>query len=116
MRAILVLLVLALAGCASDHAESFLGQDVRQVMIEDGPPINAFDMPDGRRAFQFRWGGGALPGFSQTGGTVNQSYFTASTLSYAPIQTPGCLMTYIARRQGPSWIIEEVHWQGGLVC
>lgn len=33
--------------------QSFVGRSIQDVMVYRGPPANAFDMPDGRRAFQW---------------------------------------------------------------
>jgi len=33
--------------------EGFIGQPVQQAMLKYGPPTNAFDMGDGKRAFQW---------------------------------------------------------------
>lgn len=53
-RAFVTLLFVAfLAGCASQIMQSYVTKDVREVMIDYGPPQNAFDMGDGRRAFQW---------------------------------------------------------------
>ena len=34
--------------------ESFVGQDISMAVVKYGPPANVFEMPDGRRAFQWR--------------------------------------------------------------
>lgn len=34
--------------------EGLVGKDVSEVVVKYGPPINAFDMPNGQRAFQWR--------------------------------------------------------------
>lgn len=44
----------SLSACASDIMGSMVGQDVTQVMAKYGPPVNSFDTPDGRKAFQWR--------------------------------------------------------------
>ena len=44
--------ILILSGCASQIMNSYVGNDVREVMVDYGTPANAFDMGDGRRAFQ----------------------------------------------------------------
>ncbi|WP_299327595.1 hypothetical protein [Parasphingopyxis sp.] len=33
--------------------DGFVGDPIQQVMVRYGPPANAFDMPDGTRAFQW---------------------------------------------------------------
>lgn len=49
----LLTLVLALGGCASTIMKNYVGQPLQVAMIDHGPPVNAFDMPDGTRAFQW---------------------------------------------------------------
>lgn len=44
---------LLLGGCASSVMKGYIGQPLQTVMIDHGPPANAFDMPDGTRAFQW---------------------------------------------------------------
>lgn len=44
---------LALTGCASQIMNGFVGKPLQEVMVRYGPPANAFDMGDGRRAFQW---------------------------------------------------------------
>jgi len=44
---------LALGGCASSIMEGFVGDPLQTAMVRYGPPQNAFDMGDGRRAFQW---------------------------------------------------------------
>ncbi len=45
--------ILVLSGCASQIMNSYVGNDVREVMVDYGTPDNAFDMGNGRRAFQW---------------------------------------------------------------
>ena len=45
--------LLTLSGCAGSIMNGFVGQPLQQVMVKYGPPANAFDMGDGRRAFQW---------------------------------------------------------------
>lgn len=49
----LVAAALALGGCAASIMNSFVGDPLATVMVKYGPPTNAFDMGDGRRAFQW---------------------------------------------------------------
>lgn len=121
-----VLLVAFLSGCASSHMQQFVGQDIREVVMADGPPENVFDYGEGRRVFQFRWGGGTyvLPTTSQT--TVNayrlgsSVYGTATTttLPARAIESEGCLLSYITEwvevRDG--WIVQEIRYPQRLVC
>ena len=42
-----------LTGCASQIMSGYLGEPVQMAMLDYGPPLNAFDLPDGTRAFQW---------------------------------------------------------------
>lgn len=52
-RAIVAIAALALAACTAQIMEGFVGRDVREVGLQYGPPTHYFDLPDGRRAFQW---------------------------------------------------------------
>ena len=70
--ALLIFFTIGLAGCASQTMQSYMGKDVREVMLDYGPPANAFDMGDGRRAFQWVIGSSyTMPTTAHTSGTVN---------------------------------------------
>jgi hypothetical protein len=42
-----------LSGCASTIMKNYVGQPLQIPMLDYGTPANAFDMPDGSRAFQW---------------------------------------------------------------
>lgn len=50
-----VAISLLLAGCATmtDVMKGYVGKSLQEAVISYGPPANAFDMPDGSRAFQW---------------------------------------------------------------
>ena len=99
IRIISLALAILLAGCVSTYMKQFVGKDIHEVMIADGPPIHSFDLPDGRRAFQWRMGAGSATPFL---GTVYYS--------------EGCVVTYIAKKQGEAWIVEDINYPDRLVC
>lgn len=49
----LSLATILLGGCASDIMSAYVGQPVTAAMARYGPPDLTFDLPDGRRAFQW---------------------------------------------------------------
>ena len=49
----ILITIFALSGCASKIMQSYVGQDVRKVMLTYGKPSNAFNMGNGKRAFQW---------------------------------------------------------------
>jgi hypothetical protein len=42
-----------LTGCAADKMRSYIGQDIRTVELDYGPPANQIDLGNGTRAFQW---------------------------------------------------------------
>ncbi len=123
----LVILVLSIAaGCASTHMNQYLGQDIQEVMIDSGAPINAFDMSDGRRAFQFRWGGGTFVTPQTTTITGNASAIgntawyegTAITSGGNVITSEGCIITYLTRWSSDrnAWVVTENRFPKRLLC
>ena len=42
-RIALLFIGAVLTGCVSTHMRQFIGQDVREVVLSDGPPVNVFD-------------------------------------------------------------------------
>lgn len=48
------LLAVVLSGCASKEMETFVDRDITAVMARHGQPTSEFDLPDGRRAFQWK--------------------------------------------------------------
>lgn len=57
---------LAVTGCASSIMGGYMGEPVQSAMVKYGPPQAAFDMGDGRRAFQW---------------SMDQSYTTPTTVN-----------------------------------
>ncbi|MGO4713497.1 hypothetical protein [Bradyrhizobium sp. 2TAF24] len=54
LAALALVSTLLLAGCASDIMKGYVGQPIEAAIADYGPPINSFDLGDGRRAFQWR--------------------------------------------------------------
>jgi len=75
MRIVTVTLILLfVSGCASQIMQGYVGKDVRDIMLDYGPPANAFDMGDGRRAFQWVIDSSfTTPTYVTTTGAVNTS-------------------------------------------
>jgi hypothetical protein len=124
--AVAVMAVALGAGCVSTHMKKFVGQDVRYVQVEDGAPIHVFDLPDGKRAFQFLWGGGTyvVPKTTTSQGNAqligDEAYYTERKIESGGVivNNPGCTITYItkwdAERKG--WIVAEISYPKKLVC
>lgn len=126
IRLVLIALLVLLAGCVSTEMKGYMGKDVREVILVNGPPINELDMGDGIRAFQFKWGGGTMvvPQTSRTTGKVNTYGSTAvvnattTTTGGHVIRNEGCTISYLAKwsdeRQG--WIVVDYRYPKQLFC
>lgn len=123
---ILTSFALLLTGCVSTHMQQFIGEDIREVVMVDGPPTNVFEHSEGRRVFQFYWGGGSytIPGTATTTAnayTLGSSVYGAATTVSTPatnVSSDGCLISYITRwdESRDGWIVEEVRFPQRLVC
>ncbi len=83
MRLIPVLSLLVVASCASAIMEGFVGKDLREVQLEYGPPINAFEMPDGRTAFQWRFDSTTMmPMTTSYSGVASGNWVTGTATTY----------------------------------
>ncbi|MFC7459476.1 hypothetical protein [Hydrogenophaga defluvii] len=119
-------LLALLAGCVSTEMKGYMGKDIREVVLVNGPPINELDMGGGVRAFQFKWGGGTIvvPQTSRTTGQVNTYGNTAvvnattTTTGGQVIHNEGCTISYLTKwseeRQG--WVIFDYRYPKQLVC
>lgn len=45
--------LVTLGGCVADTMRGYIGQDVRQVELAYGPPVNVIDLGNGARAYQW---------------------------------------------------------------
>lgn len=121
--AILLVAVALLTGCASSYMKQFIGKDIREIIVADGPPMNQFDMGDGRRAFQWYWGGGTFVTPQTTTGTVTDvgggsAFVNATTTGGHVVSSRGCLVTYFAVRDEAkqAWIVKDIAYPDRLVC
>jgi hypothetical protein len=116
----IAIVALALAGCASTAMKGYVGKPIEEAFMTQGAPENVFDLPDGRRAFQFRWGGGALPVAGQSRSVITaygNSATVVTTGTPAMIyESAGCLVTLIGAKQGESYVITEYRIPKTLVC
>lgn len=122
MRVITVVALAAtllVGGCASSIMEGFVGQPLQVGIARYGPPAFVFDMPDGRRAFQWRMESQvAMP--TTTYGNVNTNIyappgsFASANTQYSQTTYGGnvlnqvCLYTMYARfnESQQAWIFE----------
>lgn len=115
MRKLILIAALTLTACASQIMQGYVGQPVQQVMVKYGTPISAFDMGDGRRAFQWRIGHSYTPPTTVTNsGTAypigNSVWWTQSTqISGGQPITGSCIYTLYGRwsASANAWLIDS---------
>lgn len=118
---VIALLALSLTACASTAMKRHVGTSISEAYMAYGQPTSVFDLPDGRRAFQFYWGGGTgvVPGTSRsTVAPVGGGAYAVTTTSTPAmvVESKGCLVTLIARPAGNDFIVEEYRIPKRLVC
>lgn len=127
MKALLsILALLVLSGCVSTHMKKYIGKDARYIQVEDGPPVHVFDLPDGRRAFQYFWGGGTfqVPRTETTQGQVqligDSAYYSEQKIESGGqvIESEGCRITYLTKwdASAKGWLVTEISYPKRLVC
>ena len=95
--------LLTLTGCASQIMSSYIDKDIREVMVDYGAPSNAFDMGDGRRAFQWVMDDSyTTPTQSSTTGSIqvagNNAWVNSNTLiTGGQTINSRCIYTMFAR-------------------
>ena len=123
-RTVLVSSVVALlTGCASQIMQGYVGKDVRVVMLDYGAPANAFDMGDGRRAFQWVIGSSyTTPVSAKTTGNVNAIGSTAwvnsnTTITGGQTINSKCLYTMFGRwnESTQGWLVTDFK-KPNLMC
>jgi hypothetical protein len=121
MRFLAALALLALAACVSNVMKPYVGRPIQDAMIDFGAPEQVIAMPDGRKAYQFRYGGGSVvtPGYATTTAATYGNTTTYSTMATpaAVYQSNGCLLTFITgQTAGAGEIIQEYRVPKGLTC
>ncbi len=124
MKALLVVLMVLVAACASQIMGKYVGQDIREVALSYGPPSNAFDYGDGRRVFQ--WTSKTTfttPSQSTSTGSATVVGNTIWMNSNTQISSPQTfsqkdVCSYIATwdESKSAWIVTEVRIPKGVVA
>lgn len=102
LRAVAIVALLLLTGCASQIMRSYIGKDIREVVLEYGPPANAMDMGDGRRAFQWIMNSTyTTPVIANTTGSATTTGYTTwvnsnTTVSGGQSVSSSCVYTLFA--------------------
>ncbi len=79
-----------LSSCVSNQLRGFVGEPIHEAYLAYGEPEDIIDLPDGRRAYTFRFGTNAI--------------------------SEGCRMTLITDPTKQPELVEDYRVPKGLVC
>jgi predicted small secreted protein len=117
LKLALALCATLLTACAADTMRSYMGQDIRNVELTYGPPINQIDLGNGTRAFQ--WSKVSVDTKPVSAVTTtdkdNKGRKTTQTQFIGGDTITRCLYTFITTRNGDSWIVTGIR-QPSLDC
>lgn len=112
MRSIGIAVAVLLAGCSTAVSimEGYVGEPIEKPIAQYGPPANSFDMPDGRRAFQWLFdSSGAIPMPTTTTTTAFGTGGSATAVSTGTTMMPfsqRCFYTlYAEGSEQEGWIV-----------
>ena len=115
----LLAVALSVGACASSIMKSYMGEPLQEAMLDYGPPANAFDMPDGSRAFQW-----VITSAFTTPTTVTSTTMPIGNVWYTNTQITGgqaisgrCVYTLLARWEDlqNAWVFYDYR-QPSLMC
>ncbi len=114
MKRLAAIAFFALAGCATTQMDDLIGQPLQVAMARYGQPQFVFDMPDGRRAFQWEMTQtGVMPRTTVANANIYAppgafaSVNTTSTSYGGGVYTNTCRYTMYARMSGNAWVFES---------
>jgi hypothetical protein len=125
MTRLCVTFAVVLLGCASTDIMRFIGKDARRVQIQNGPPLNVYDLPDGTRAFQYSWAMGTPRVPEATAQDLetlvgDSSYYSPEKLEAGSqiVKNPGCLVTCITKwdASAKAWIVIDLFYRHEGAC
>ena len=112
---LLIALALGLSGCATDIMQGYIGRTPQEVMARYGPPDNIFDMPDGRRAYQWLQISQSTSAGSEESrtrwverGNGHRERITTTQISPLTTEVQKCFYTMYAHRAPPgTWVFDS---------
>lgn len=116
MQKLYIMASLCLLGaCQSQIMAEYVGKDLREVRLQNGPPTYEMDMGDGIYAFQWerveQYTSSEVIKEDTTyktnasGDRIIGSERTVTTITPSKTYITNCLDTYFARKEGSRWII-----------
>ena len=108
-----VIAIIGLSGCASKILKSYVGQDVRKVMLVYGKPSSIFNMGNGKRAFQWKnHSSYVMPTYTNTSGYLSRygsyaTYNAYTTTTGGQVVNSSCVYTLFAKwsKRRKAWTV-----------
>lgn len=109
-RKLILTAVLALAGCASQVMQSYIGKDITEVAMDRGIPAGVMDLPDGRRAFMWQESQSmVMPATTSYSATGTGNWVNGTAVTYGGnVSTWNCTYTFIGQKnpQGSYTVVD----------
>jgi len=107
--------LLTLSGCAADIMRTYIGSGPEAVIAHYGPPDTIFDLPDGRRGYQWlQVTQSTSAGSEETrtrieprGRHGGAQRVTTTQITPPSVQTSRCFYTLYAHRVGDRWVFDD---------
>jgi hypothetical protein len=116
----LIAIAFLLPACVSHFANNYIGKTPVDLELDLGRPANIVELHDGRRSYQYFWGGGNFVTPQNTSSRVsvigNTAYINTQTAPSLMVSSEGCLVNFIAERRASQWVIVEARWPRRMVC
>lgn len=109
-KALAVIVVLALAGCASQIMSGYVGKSVNEPIMDYGPPANVIQISASERAYQWAMRKSGVvplstPSMATVYGTGGYATVMGQSTTYIPY-SHDCLYTLTAKQVGSDWIVD----------
>ena len=116
----LIAIAFLLPACVSQFANNYIGKTHVDLELDLGRPANIVELPNDRISYQYFWGGGNFVAPRNTSSSVNvigsTAHISTQTAPSLVVSSEGCLVNFIAERQGSQWVIVEARWPRRMVC
>jgi hypothetical protein len=118
-KIITIISVLFLSGCASQILKSYVGKDIKEAILDYGPPINVLELSKTQKAFQWadtssytipttvNTHGNSFGNATAYGNTAYGSgtYSGTTTITGGQTYQNTCIYTLIADKKDKYWIV-----------
>jgi uncharacterized lipoprotein YajG len=107
MKLLVALALVLLSGCATaekydENMRAWVGQNVNQLVAQNGVPTKTMDMPNGDKVYEYHY----------IGNTVVQAH-AVRNMAFASSNTPTCTTSFVSDSLGT---IKSYAWRGNCTA